>query len=534
MTGSEEYLWWQRGVIYQVYPRSFRDANGDGTGDLAGIAEKLPYLAWLGVDAIWLSPIFTSPMADFGYDVSDYTSIDPLFGDLADFDTLLDHAHQQGLKIILDLVPNHTSDEHPWFVESRSSRTNSKRDWYLWADARPDGGPPNNWESMFGGESAWQLDEVTGQYYLRTFDRKQPDLNWRNPAVRDAIHDVMRFWLERGVDGFRIDVLSLLIKDERLRDNPVNPTWQPGDPPWAKHIRRYTDDQPGIHQIVQEFRHLTDGYPGDRVLIGELYLSPDRLVTYYGEQLDELHLPFNFGFVDLDAADWTPAILGPLIDIYERSLPDGAWPNWVLANHDSPRPATRLGADQARVAQMLLLTLRGTPTCYYGDEIGMTNVDIPPDRVRDPQAIGSPGYGRDPARTPMQWDTSPTAGFTEATPWLPIPPIPRATVQEQTVDPASLLAMVRRLLQLRRSRSALAIGTYRRIDPSHPNLLAYSRQAGDDHVLVVLNLGSEAATLTLPTDATGKQILCATHDGLTGYRVETVVTVAGYHGLLIG
>jgi alpha-glucosidase len=301
--------WWQTGVIYQIYPRSFLDSNGDGTGDLSGITSKLDYLRWLGVDAIWLSPIYPSPMVDFGYDITDYTGVHPLFGTLQDLDTLLHQAHQRDLKVILDFVPNHTSDEHPWFQQSRSSRTNEQHDWYIWHDPAPDGSPPNNWTSNFGG-SAWQFDEHTGQYYLHLFDVKQPDLNWRNSRVRQAMYDVLRFWLDRGVDGFRVDVLSLLLKDEQFRDNPMNPDWKPGDPPSARQLSRYTEDQPGINEIVQEMRAILDRY-GERVLIGEIYLPLPQLVRYYGDTLNGAHLPFNFQLVLLTT--WNAQIIRRLV-----------------------------------------------------------------------------------------------------------------------------------------------------------------------------------------------------------------------------
>ncbi|HEV2660879.1 MAG TPA: alpha-amylase family glycosyl hydrolase, partial [Ktedonobacteraceae bacterium] len=325
---TQTHSWWQTGVLYQVYPRSFMDGNGDGVGDLPGIIEKLDYLRWLGVDALWLSPIYPSPMADFGYDISNYTEVDPLFGTLQDIDTLIQQAHSGDLKLILDYVPNHTSDEHPWFRESRASRENAKRDWYIWHDPAPDGGPPNNWASYFGGP-AWQYDAQTGQYYLHLFDVKQPDLNWRNPAVREAMYDVLRFWLDRGVDGFRVDVLWLLLKDEQLRDNELNPDWRPGDPPYLYQFNTYTEDQPGIHDIVRKMRSVLDSY-GDRVFIGEVYLDVPRLVHYYGEMLDEAHLPFNFQFVTM--ADWSATTVRRAVDEYEKALPDGAWPNWVLGN----------------------------------------------------------------------------------------------------------------------------------------------------------------------------------------------------------
>src|SRR5512132_1208336 len=319
------FKWWERGIIYQVYPRSFMDSDGDGVGDLAGIRSKLDYLQWLGVDAIWISPIFPSPMADFGYDVSDYTDIDPLFGTLAEFDTLVAEAHRRHLRVILDYVPNHTSDQHPWFIDSRSSLHHPKRDWYIWRDPAPDGGPPNNWRSEFGG-SAWQRDERTGQYYYHAFLAAQPDLNWRNPAVRAAMHEVMRFWLRRGVDGFRVDVIWHLLKDARFRDNPLNPGFQPGQPPHHAVIPLYTTDLPEVHEAIAGLRRVLDEFP-DRVLLGEIYLPIERLVAYYGRELEGTHLPFNFTLLQ---ARWRARDIAKLIEEYEAALPRGGWPNWVL------------------------------------------------------------------------------------------------------------------------------------------------------------------------------------------------------------
>src|ERR1043165_5601448 len=351
--------WWQTGVIYQIYPRSFQDSNGDGVGDLRGIIQRLPYLVDLGVDAIWISPIFVSP--------------------LQDFDDLLAKAHELGLKIILDLVPNHTSDQHPWFRESRSSRQNPKRDWYIWRDPAPDGGPPNNWLSEFGG-GAWEYDAATRQYYYHAFLGAQPDLNWRNPDVRAAMYDLMRFWLRRGVDGFRVDVIWHLVKDDQFRDNPPNPAFRPGDPPHHAVVPLYTADRPEVHDVIAGMRRVVNEF-SDRVLIGEIYLPVERLVAYYGRDLSGVHLPFNFALL---GAPWPPRQLATVVDEYEAALPAGGWPNWVLGNHDKPRLASRIGLEQARPAAMLLLTLRGTPTIYYGDEIGMEQVPIARKDVRDP------------------------------------------------------------------------------------------------------------------------------------------------------
>ena len=485
----DRYLWWQRGIVYQVYPRSFMDANGDGVGDLPGIVSRLDYLRGLGVDALWLSPIYPSPMKDFGYDVADYTGVDPLFGTLEDFDRLVGEAHARGLKVILDFVPNHTSDQHPWFRQSRASRSNPRRDWYLWRDPAPDGGPPNNWLSNFGG-SAWTLDRSSGQYYYHAFLPEQPDLNWRNPAVVEAMLGVLRFWLERGVDGFRVDVLWHLIKDAAFRDNPPNANWREGMDPFHRLVPLYTADRPEVHDLVVQMRRVLDAY-GERVLIGEIYLPIERLVEYYGADLQGAHLPFNFQLI---SARWDAAHLARLIAEYERLLPQGAWPNWVLGNHDRSRIASRVGPAQARVAAMLLLTLRGTPTLYYGDELGMQDVPIPPARVHDPFERNLPGrgLGRDPERTPMQWSAAAHAGFTTGEPWLPVGANYReVNVEAQRDEPASLLTLYTRLIGLRRGEPALAVGSFELLEGA-PEVLAYIRGGT---FLVALNLGERAQAL---------------------------------------
>ncbi|MFN8540814.1 MAG: alpha-amylase family glycosyl hydrolase [Thermomicrobiales bacterium] len=521
--------WWQRGIIYQVYPRSFLDSNGDGVGDLPGITAKLDYLQWLGADAVWLSPIFPSPMADFGYDVSDYVGIHPPFGTLEDFDELLAGAHRRDMKVILDFVPNHTSDAHPWFEESRSSRDNPQRDWYIWRDPASDGGPPNNWLSFFGG-IAWELDETTGQYYLHLFDRRQPDLNWRNPEVQRAMLDVLRFWLDRGVDGFRIDVIWLLIKDQQLRDNPPNPAYRPGiDFPRDSILPVYNADQPEIFDIIAMMRGVTDAYD-ERVLIGEIYLPLERLVTYYGVGGGGVQLPYNFQLILLP---WEARTIAAAIDAYEAALPPGGWPNWVLGNHDQPRIASRVGAAQARVAAMLLLTLRGTPTLYYGDEIGMTNVPIAPELMHDPQGRNlGPAFSRDPERTPMQWDASPQAGFTTGTPWLPVADdYLQVNVAAQRDAPSSDLTLVRRLIALRRAAPALATGSYTAI-PAAGDLLAYLREGAGGRYLIALNLGHQPQTLPT-TLASGGRIALSTHLDREGEQLGDTIALRPDEGLIV-
>jgi alpha-glucosidase len=493
---TESMKWWQKGIIYQIYPRSFQDSNGDGVGDLPGIESRLDYLAWLGVDAIWISPVYPSPMADFGYDVSNYVDIHPLFGTLADMDRLIAAAHERDLKIILDFVPNHTSSEHPWFLASRASRDNPKRDWYIWHDPAPDGGPPNNWLSRFSGESAWEWDETTGQYYLHSFLVEQPDLNWRNPDVRRTMLDVLRFWFERGVDGFRVDVSYRCMKDSQFRDNPPNPDWRPGMEPFTRLVETYTKNTPEIHQFNRWLRQVADEYP-DRVLVGEMYLPLDELVKHCGQD-DEFHLPFNFHLI---MADWLAGVVRELADRYEALLPQEAWPNWVLGNHDQHRIATRVGPAQARVAMMLLLTLRGTPTVYYGDEISMDDVPIPPDKVQDPWGNLTPGLdlGRDPERTPMQWDATVNAGFCPdgVEPWLPVAgDFQQVNVKVERADPNSMLGLTRRLIDLRRSSPALAAGAYLAVN-SPEQVFCYQREHGRERFLVALNFSSAPQPLSL-------------------------------------
>ena len=479
--------WWQRGIVYQVYPRSFQDSDGSGTGDLRGITVRLDYLAWLGVDALWLSPIFPSPMTDFGYDVADYCDIDKLFGTMADFDALRDRAHALGLKLILDFVPNHSSDQHPWFQASRR-RQDGKADWYLWRDPAAAGGPPNNWLAHFGGP-AWTYDPLRGQFYCHSFLPTQPDLNWRNPDVVAAMHDVLRFWLRRGVDGFRVDVMWLMIKDDRFRDNPPDPAWRPGQRPFESLLPLYTADRPEVHPVVAGMRSVLDEFE-HRVLIGEIYLPIDRLVTYYGRRGDEAQLPFNFHLLLLQ--EWSASALADLIRRYEAALPPGAWPNWVLGNHDRQRVATRLGTAQARVAAMLLLTLRGTPTIYMGEELGMVDTPIPPGAIRDPAELRQPGHGqgRDPVRTPFPWDDTPQRGFTSGTPWLPLGA--DTPLSRQRDDPGSMVSLYRRLLALRREHAALALGAIEDVT-AEGAALAYTRALDGDRFQVLLNTGASEA-----------------------------------------
>jgi alpha-glucosidase len=480
--------WWEGAVLYQIYPRSFADANGDGIGDLDGILGHLDHLcgtdASLGVDAIWLSPIYPSPLADFGYDISDYTGVAPEFGTLEDLDALIGACHDRGLRLLMDLVPCHTSVEHPWFVESRSSRTDPKRDWYLWADAGPHGGPPSNWNAIFGG-SAWEWDPRTEQFYLHSFYPEQPDLNWRNPAVADAIAEVMRFWLARGVDGFRVDAIPVAIKDDRLRDNP--PFRRPGpipgltiggdqDPLWSMN-------RPEVHDVIRHLRRATAEFPG-RVLVGEAYLPVEELARYFGSGADpEFDLAFDF---ELLLSAWEHRELALAIERSEALHPSASLPTFAISNHDQPRHATRWGSERTRAAAFLLLTLRGVAVLYAGEEIGMVDADL--------SALSDPPFdraGRDGARTPMQWDRSPLGGFTTGRPWLPVIDPQARNVADQSADPESLLSLYRRLIAARHDVLALGRGTHRSIFGVAPEVLAWVRELDGERVLVLLNVADQ-------------------------------------------
>jgi alpha-glucosidase len=521
--------WWQRAVFYQIYPRSFQDASGDGLGDLSGIHERIDYLAWLGVDAIWLSPIYPSEDVDLGYDVSDYCAVDPRLGTLADFDRLLAALHDRGIKLVLDLVPNHTSDRHPWFLESRSSADHPRHDWYVWRDPTPDGSPPNNWLSYFG-DPAWEYADSPGKWYLHSFHRGQPELNWDNPAVAEAIQKVMRFWLSTGVDGFRVDVLWLLGKDRELRDNPPDPDWHEGLPAWARLQRVYSEDRAEAHERARLLRAVVDEFP-DRLMIGEVVLPPDRAVTYYGDALDEAHFPHNFALTELQ--DLSAEEVRAVVEGYEAVLPAGAWPNWLLGDHDFSRIASRVGPQRRRLVQMLLLSLRGTPTCYYGDELGLPSADLTRSEVAvvDPQAAGASWRNRLIARTPMQWSPARHGGFAEVEPWLPLASDEAGlTVERQRNDATSDLQLFRSLIRLRGEIPALAVGAYRSL-PAPPEVFSFERQHPDGSVEVHLNFGDHAREVEL---AGPRQIVLSTVEPTRSVEVrETSLTLRPYEGVLM-
>lgn len=476
--------WWKTAIVYQIYPRSFADTNGDGVGELAGITRHLDHIAWLGASAIWLSPIFRSPMRDFGYDVADYCDIDPVFGTLADLDALVDAAHAKNLKVILDWVPAHTSSDHPWFVASRSSRDDPQRDWYVWRDPKPDGSPPNNWTSVWSdGGPAWALDEKTGQYWLHSFLPEQPDLNWENPEVVDAMHATLRFWLDRGVDGFRADVVHNIGKDPALRDVPDKQ---------AKIPHCTLNDDPRTFEHLRGIRSVLEDYSGDRVVVGEVFLMDTRRVGAYYVGGEGLHLAFNFPpmFVKWEAAKWRKCI-------EEAAGVFGAidaWPTWVLSNHDFARHRTRLGTEaRARAATTLLLTLRGTPFLYMGEELGLEDGIVPPERVVDPG-------GRDGCRSPLPWTRAPGFGWPDPA-WLPFPPDAAThSVEAERDDPSSMLHLYRRMIAARRASPALAAGDLSLIEGLPDDVLGYDRRSDGDHRRVLIHFADTTADVGNASD----------------------------------
>ena len=507
--------WWKGATIYQIYPRSFQDSNGDGIGDLPGITQRLPHVASLGVDAIWISPFFVSPMKDFGYGVANYCDVDPIFGTLADFDALVARAHELGIKVLIDQVYAHTSDEHPWFAESRSARTNAKSDWYVWADAKPDGSPPSNWQSVFGGP-AWTWDARRGQYYLHNFLSSQPQLNLHHPGAQQAILDVMRFWLERGVDGFRIDALNFAMHDPQLRDNPPAPaTDKPRTRPFDFQLKKYNQSHADIPAFIERMRALTDEYDGIFTVAevgGDEAESEMRAYTH-----GETHLNSAYGFNFLYAEQLTPgAICGAL-----AQWPDEAemgWPSWAFENHDAPRAISRWwsAAERAAAARMkalLLASLRGNIILYYGEELGLSQVDIPFDQLHDPEAIANwpLTLSRDGARTPMPWrDDAPHAGFTSGEPWLPVGEDNAGrSVAAQERDETSLLHHTRAMLALRNANPALHHGSVERCE-AVGGIFVLERKAGVQHLRCLFNL--EQRSVPIPADLGQGRILAAVND----------------------
>ena len=525
--------WWQDGAVYQIYPRSFKDSNDDGIGDIPGIIGKLDYLKELGIGAIWLSPFYKSPMADFGYDVADYCDVDPMFGTLADFDELVNLAHERGIKMLIDWVPNHTSDQHAWFQESRQDRTNPKADWYIWRDAKPDGSLPNNWGSMFG-DTAWMWDDQRRQYYFRQFAPEQPDLNWRNPDVKKAMLDVLRFWLMRGVDGFRMDVVNMIWKHPDMPDQPQIPDIKPRSSTDIYYTQQhlYDQDYEGVHGLMHEIRQvLEDSVGEEKLMIGEIWLPMERWKEYFGStDVPEFQLPFNFRLI-LQDMPWTAEIVKQEILLMEENVPPHGFPNYVLNNHDNRRFTTRVGVEHARSAAMLLLTLRGTPTIYNGEEIEMIDGIIPEDRIVDPMGrVLGPKYNRDVCRTPFQWDDSAFAGFGNVEPWLPVnPDYPTLNAAAQINQPHSMFTLYQRLLTLRKQEAAFSIGALTIVD-TQTGVLAYTRTQDSKTYVVVLNFTSEPISVPLPYHG---NIVLDTDLKRAGEIVENEIALGANEGIIV-
>jgi alpha-glucosidase len=527
----KDFLWWRDGVVYQIYPRSFADSNGSGIGDLNGITDHLDYLQDLGIDAIWLSPINPSPDVDFGYDVSDYNTIDPKFGTMQDFERLVAQASQRGIRIVMDLVLNHTSDQHEWFRQSRSARGNPFRDWYIWHDPDEYGRPPNNWQSVFGGKG-WEWDEATQAYYYHMFYKEQPDLNWRNPDVRAAMLDVFRFWADKGVKGFRLDVFNVYFKDAQLRSNPFGGLARR---PFDSQRHLYDFDQPELMEALKDIRRVLDGYE-ETYAVGETFFStPEKAAGYCGDDL--LHATFNF---DLLESRWNAGRCARLIESQAQALGADKWPTQVLNNHDTMRSATRFGQgeddERLKVAAALLLTLCGTAFLYYGEEIGMRDIHLKRNEILDP--IGKHYWpffkGRDGCRAPMQWDASANAGFTDAQPWLPLNPDYRErNVQAQSLDAESLLNFYKHLLALRRESAALTRGEFALLPNLQRDVLGYMRISEKEQVLVLLNFGDADQAIHLPASAADWQVRLSSKKHKTDEKIPANIILAGSEALIL-
>ena len=528
---DKNLLWWQEGIIYQIYPRSFQDSDGDGIGDIQGVISRLNYLEWLGVKGIWLSPIYPSPNADFGYDVTDHKAIDKTFGTLEDFDQLVSELHKRDMKLIMDLMPNHTSIEHPWFKASSSSVDDPKHKWYMWKEASEDGSEPNNWLSAFNGPM-WEWNDTVKKYYCHSFKLEQPDLDWRNPEVHEATLDIMRFWFDRGVDGFRIDMLHHLVKDELYRDNPPNPEYNSAMGTYNAHIPVFSSDQPYLHTVIAMFRKVADEYK-DRVLIGECYVPMHKLIMYYGPNNDGVHLPFNFLLI---GNDWNPVKLAGSIARYDRMLPDFAWPTYVMGNHDQPRIAGRVGVEQTRTAAVLLLTLRGTPFMNCGDEIGVKGVPIPVNEMLDPQGIELPhlNLGRDPMRTPMIWCGEENAGFTKGKPWLRIDKcFTTHNVEVQMRDKNSLLSFYKRVMDFRKNEKAITHGHYYHVY-ADSQILAYIRKTeSSDAYLIILNLSHRPCYFRPENKSYSGTVVISSDLEFEGLKIRTPLEMGGDEAFIV-
>ena len=533
--------WKDVNAIYQIYPRSFQDSNGDGVGDLRGIIQRLPYLKGeadsLGVDAVWFSPFFPSPMADFGYDVSDYCDIDPLFGSLDDFKELIAKAHERDIKVMIDFVPNHSSDQHPWFQESKSSRDNPKRDYYVWRDAKPDGSPPNNWMSIFGG-SAWEWDEATGQYYLHTFLKEQPDWNWENPVVRREMQRVLRFWFDLGVDGMRADAVRWISKDEHLRDDPLNPAFveTPSADPYWKLLHVHSRFGPHLFEYLRELTDVVEQYP-DRIMIFEdypdgVFTTRDQYLGFYGVN-PRVSMPFNFEGIN---ATFTAQHFRGFITEFQGFIdPSQHTSVYCFGNHDQPRLVSRVGERQASLIAILQTTLPGLPVMYYGDELGMKNAYIAPNEEQDPLNAIKPGLGlgRDPERTPMQWDGGQYAGFSDVKPWLPISgQHEQCNIATMSQKHDTFLSLYRWLLDFRSRSNVLKHGGYETLDATNPHVFSFARMLGNEQLLIVLNFSNRRRSYDLPP---GSHILMSSLQSRSaGISRKNQLKIQPYEAVIVG
>ena len=523
--------WYQNGVLYQIYPLSFSDSNGDGYGDINGIIDHLDYLSGgeeaLGVNAIWLSPMYRSPMKDFGYDISDFRDIDPIFGTLADFDLLVSEIHKRGMKVLMDFVPNHTSDQHPWFQESLESKASAKRDWYIWANPKADGSEPNNWLSRFGG-SAWTYDDASDQYYLHTFLSSQPDLNWRNSDVRAEMAAILRFWLGRGVDGFRTDSIYVLIKDAQLRDDPINPDYVEGiNDPADRFLQQHSAGQTELLSVLDDICDIV-AVDDDSFLVSEAYLGIEEMKPLYRAcQRHPIHAPFNFNLMSLP---WGANSFGDWIDQYESSLGAQNVPNYVLGNHDRPRLASRVGLERARLLSLLQMTLRGLPVIYYGDELGLQNAVIRPEEAQDPWGIAVAGFDRDIARGPMPWSGGTHNGFSTSIPWLKSKSVDgRMTVEGENRSPESTLSLYRQLIHLKTTLPSLHYGSYRSIETGNKDIYAFIREYHLNRCVIIINF-SEFETIVSSKEELIGRLLSSTHavDGSDNHVPIKDLNMSGY------
>jgi alpha-glucosidase len=530
--------WANKGVVYQIYPRSFFDTNSDGIGDLRGIIRKLDYLNdgtnnSLGVNTIWFNPIYKSPQKDFGYDISDYYSIDPIFGDLQTFTRLVEELHRRKMRLIMDFVPNHTSEEHPWFLESRASKDNPKRNWYIWRDPKPDGSPPNNWLSVFGG-SAWTLDKETKQYYLHTFLKTQPDLNWRNSEVKTEMIRILKFWIHRGVDGFRTDAVYHLIKDAKFRDDPPNPDYIEGQhEPYMSLLHTYSSGQKELYETANALCQVLGAHE-EKFMVSEAYLDIPAMEKMYDACENNLHAPLNFNLMSMP---WEAKEYKTFIDEFNEKLGPEDVPNYVLGNHDRSRIATRMGKDKARIAAMITFSLRGMPFIYYGDELGMEDVSVPSEQLEDTWGKNLPGFkvGRDPERTPMQWDNTENAGFSDVKPWLPIAKnYEVVNAKAEIQDPRSFFSLYRALIYLRANVPALIYGSYEPYPLTNNQVFSFIRSHKGKKLFIAFNFSNQSQSLACESINTGK-ILCSTYMDHTEQSIDTdfvSLTLRPYEGCI--